>query len=306
MFDDKIKKAMLIVSFWMVIVFCLLVFHQSGKAANQWFGSLSVNGPTIDASSYLQINGTSGGFLPPKLTTAQRNALSSPPSGLQIYNTTINDMEVFDGTSFGVIGSTTFLRTVGFQSTAANYSMATTDNYVVGNSTARIIVTLPAISGVNSGHRVSIAKIDTGTTLLEVDGASSDLVCGRSSVALSGQGDSISLFSNGVSWQGLDDTCNRVLTVDIANNGTATITDQDYYWIVSATRSALGTVECVIATGIFSSGPNCAVTCSPGTGNRDCNLNADPGVANVDTKSTTSNDGTPTDVDHHIMCKGDR
>lgn len=50
-----------------------------------------------DASSVLDVKYTVGGFLPPTMTTAQRNDIVSPPVGLFIFNTTINCMEWWTG-----------------------------------------------------------------------------------------------------------------------------------------------------------------------------------------------------------------
>lgn len=52
-----------------------------------------------DASSILDIVSTSKGLLMPRLTTAQRNAITSPATGLMIYNTTLNDGQLNNGTS---------------------------------------------------------------------------------------------------------------------------------------------------------------------------------------------------------------
>ncbi|MBT9156686.1 MAG: hypothetical protein DDT37_01674 [Firmicutes bacterium] len=41
------------------------------------------------AAAVLEIESTTQGFLPPRMTTAQRDAIPTPPDGLMIYNTTI-------------------------------------------------------------------------------------------------------------------------------------------------------------------------------------------------------------------------
>jgi hypothetical protein len=51
-----------------------------------------------DASSILDIVSTSKGLLMPRLTTTQRNAITSPATGLMIYNTTLNDGQLNNGT----------------------------------------------------------------------------------------------------------------------------------------------------------------------------------------------------------------
>ncbi|MFT5249321.1 MAG: hypothetical protein ACI93P_001047 [bacterium] len=57
-------------------------------------------GTTIpDTSSALDISSNSQGFLMPRLTTTQRDLITSPAVGLMIYNTTSNDGELNIGTS---------------------------------------------------------------------------------------------------------------------------------------------------------------------------------------------------------------
>lgn len=53
-----------------------------------------------DADAILHLSSTTKGFLPPKMTTTQKNAISTPPSGLVLYDTTTNKLCVFNGTSW--------------------------------------------------------------------------------------------------------------------------------------------------------------------------------------------------------------
>jgi len=62
------------------------------------FSQVVVGGETPDPSAALDIQGAGMGFLFPKLTTAERNAISSPATGLIIYNTTTLCLEVNTGT----------------------------------------------------------------------------------------------------------------------------------------------------------------------------------------------------------------
>lgn len=58
-------------------------------------GQFGVNNSAPNAAAQLQVDSTTKGFLPPRMTTAQRDAISSPPAGLVIYNTTTSALEVF-------------------------------------------------------------------------------------------------------------------------------------------------------------------------------------------------------------------
>jgi hypothetical protein len=58
-------------------------------------GIVSINNATPDASAQLDVSSTTRGFLPPRMTTTQRDAISSPAAGLVIYNTTTSKLQVY-------------------------------------------------------------------------------------------------------------------------------------------------------------------------------------------------------------------
>ena len=55
---------------------------------------------TPDASAKLDVTSTSQGFLPPRMTTTQQDAINSPVQGLIIYNTTLKSVQVYNGTAW--------------------------------------------------------------------------------------------------------------------------------------------------------------------------------------------------------------
>jgi len=66
------------------------------------FTSATVNGKVIagassaaSSSAILEANSTSQGFLPPRMTVAQRNNISSPADGLIIFNSSSNSLNIF-------------------------------------------------------------------------------------------------------------------------------------------------------------------------------------------------------------------
>ena len=68
---------------------------QIGSGVNMFFsnnGRIVVNSTTTDASAIFKIDSTTQGFLSPRMTTTQINAIASPAEGLQVYNTTISHM----------------------------------------------------------------------------------------------------------------------------------------------------------------------------------------------------------------------
>ena len=61
-------------------------------------GQVGIGTTAPAASALLDISSTTKGFLPPRMTTVQRDAISSPISGLTIYNTSSNSLEIYNGT----------------------------------------------------------------------------------------------------------------------------------------------------------------------------------------------------------------
>jgi hypothetical protein len=53
-----------------------------------------------DASALVQINSTTRGFLPPRMTTTQKNAIASPASGLVLYDSTTNKLQCYNGSTW--------------------------------------------------------------------------------------------------------------------------------------------------------------------------------------------------------------
>lgn len=77
------------------------VLDQSLKKGDEvTFASLYLGLSTLDSTAILQADSTTRGFLPPRMTTTQRDAISSPATGLVVYNTTTNFWEGFNGTAW--------------------------------------------------------------------------------------------------------------------------------------------------------------------------------------------------------------
>lgn len=60
---------------------------------------------SLDASAQVTINSTTKGFLPPRMTTTQKNAIASPATGLVVYDTTLNKLCVRTASAWETITS---------------------------------------------------------------------------------------------------------------------------------------------------------------------------------------------------------
>lgn len=62
-------------------------------------------GATVDTSSIFDTVSTTKGTRPaPSMTQAQRDAISTPATGLQVFNTDVNQVQVYNGTSWSDLG----------------------------------------------------------------------------------------------------------------------------------------------------------------------------------------------------------
>lgn len=81
------------------------IILQNGTFTKTWLHATN-NGVNIGAdadvhaSAELQVTTTTKGFLLPRLTTTQVNAISSPAAGLMVYNTTLNKLCYYNGSSW--------------------------------------------------------------------------------------------------------------------------------------------------------------------------------------------------------------
>jgi len=72
-------------------IFIMLFFSMCAQAQVK----IGDNPNTIDPASILEMEDTTRGILVPRMTTAQRDIISSPPNGLQVYNITKRTMDVY-------------------------------------------------------------------------------------------------------------------------------------------------------------------------------------------------------------------
>ena len=85
-----------------------LYFQLDGSNVGAWNSTgLGVGTTSIDASAKLQVDSTTKGVLLPRLTTTQVNAISSPATGLTVYNTTLNQLCFYNGTEWRKVSDST-------------------------------------------------------------------------------------------------------------------------------------------------------------------------------------------------------
>lgn len=138
-----------------------LLFFTSGTAGGgermriAAAGNVGIGTDAPDPAAALELSFTNNnpvGFLPPRMTTGQRDSIAAPPEGLTIYNTTTRRMEVRTNTAWVPVGLPAL---VFAQGTGV---VSGTNNAI--NETATFNITLPAGTWVVQAH----AQIDQKNT----------------------------------------------------------------------------------------------------------------------------------------------
>jgi hypothetical protein len=57
-------------------------------------GEVGIGTASPNAAALLDVTSTTRGFLPPRMTTAERDGIGSPPNGLMLYNSSTNKLQV--------------------------------------------------------------------------------------------------------------------------------------------------------------------------------------------------------------------
>lgn len=82
----------------------IMRFDQAGNTnvvTNLNVGATAVT----NSKAALEVTSTTKGFLPPRMTTTEKNAISSPPEGLIVYDTTLHKLCVYTGSAWETISS---------------------------------------------------------------------------------------------------------------------------------------------------------------------------------------------------------
>jgi uncharacterized protein (TIGR02145 family) len=133
-----------------------------------------------DASAKVDISSSTQGFLPPRMTTVQRNAIASPAVGLTIYNTTVNCLQWWNGTVWydGCGNNAPPAATL----TTINCAGATTTGTLTSGTAANGVSTAITYTGGNAGTYSAQNVSSTGVTGLTATLAAGTLANGAGSV----------------------------------------------------------------------------------------------------------------------------
>ena len=166
-------------------------------------GNMGIGGAPI-SNGILTLTSLSKAFVPPRMTSAQRNAIGSPAAGMMVYNTTDSLMSFYDGVTWQNIeaGSVSFPLLASLGSAAApSYSFSGDDNTGLYSSGADVLN-----FSTNSTSRLSIstAAITASLQILTTNGSLGAPAIAPSAGTNTGfqflnSNNSVDIVSNGVS-----------------------------------------------------------------------------------------------------------
>jgi hypothetical protein len=85
--------------------FLILATNATERLRVSATGEVGIGTTSPSTKALLEISSTTKGFLPPRMTTAQRDAITSVPAGLMIYNTSTNKLNFYNGTAWEAVTS---------------------------------------------------------------------------------------------------------------------------------------------------------------------------------------------------------
>jgi hypothetical protein len=101
------KKKLILLPNWKTMKKIAFLFILCLIIGNVTFAQVGINADnsTPNAATMLDVKSNTKGLLPPRMTTAQRDQITSPPSGLMIFNTECNEYQFFNRTVWKTLGS---------------------------------------------------------------------------------------------------------------------------------------------------------------------------------------------------------
>jgi len=164
-----------------------------------------------DASAVLELQSTSQGLLPPRMTTTQRDAIANPATGLTIYNTTVNCIQVYKGAANG--GWFDFCSTGGSTLSFTNCSSPTVTGTVAIGSSASATVILDYLNNTGQTAGAFLSGTANGLTLTAPGGAMTTLAAGSSNITLTLTGTPVASGATTIPISLAGAVCNVPITV---------------------------------------------------------------------------------------------
>jgi len=131
--------------------------------------NVGIGNSTPAATAILDLTSNTQGFLAPRMTSTQRKAISSPATGLEVFDNTVDSLYIYNGTKWA---------NISVAASGGNSQWTTTGNNITNSNTANVGIGkspkhgLDVLSGINSDSAYMI----TGVPILSAKGTSNVFV----------------------------------------------------------------------------------------------------------------------------------
>ncbi len=218
----------------MTFIILLLFLGLSAVNAQVGIGTSSPH-----ASSILHLESDTSGFLPPRLTETQRNSINNPVAGLVIYNSTINQLQSYDGVNWTSVGEISELRV---ENQSSSFSISTSQDNTLFLVDDAAQVTLPSLANVSPGFRVYIKRKGFGNVNIQPFG--NDSIEGVSSLNIGFRGGVVEIIAATTNWE--------LLRSGVAGGGNSTNCPSGMISYTTPGQSSLTITQAMVDNCIFS------------------------------------------------------
>ncbi|WP_152973283.1 hypothetical protein [Lacinutrix mariniflava] len=122
------------------------------------YSQVAIGTSTPDSSSALQVDSTTGTFVPPRMTTEQMNLITTPLTGSLVFNTTLNSLCIYKNDEWSTISNSSIVLNKSYS--AGNNALATPNNnyinFPIGSE--NVITTNSSIYHVISDGKIRIKE----------------------------------------------------------------------------------------------------------------------------------------------------
>jgi uncharacterized protein (TIGR02145 family) len=127
------------------------------------FAQVGIGIATPAPSAKLDVSSTTQGFLPPRMTTAERNAIATPAAGLMIINTTSGCINIYSGTIWRELCPTAAPGTISSLTIGSAVNNGTLTSGVAASSVSSVVPYTGGNGEPHSGQTVTSTGV-TGLT----------------------------------------------------------------------------------------------------------------------------------------------
>lgn len=153
-----------------------------------------------------------------------------------------------------VNGQVTTVNTVVSKTTTYT-ATANDETILMSASGGAWTLSLPAAASVR-GKKYHLNINAASGNAVTIDPNSTETICGQTTIAMLGNGDEMTIQSDGTNWIGLNQSCRRRETARVVCSGSSSITSQSTQWLSAIGNVATGKCNLTVQTGICSTAPH--------------------------------------------------